>query len=148
MDGYGLVVGTTFSGVNTHVFGAAYLPTGTDTKQLEEQTSGCPIYTDRGTGLFDFDIVEQNFLYASKQFSTEPPSLQLDSNGKLTRIGQADSRGYDTVTFNTCSTTSQTCTIFSGQLSDPNAMLFGAGNWNGPQGMTWPQKTIFNVGIM
>ncbi|CAO0796738.1 unnamed protein product [Mucor circinelloides] len=148
LDGYGLVVGTTFAGVNTHVFGAAYLPTGTDTKQLEEQTSGCPIYTDRGTGLFDFDIVEQNFLYASKQFSTEPPSLQLDSNGKLTRIGQADSRGYDTVTFNTCSTTSQTCTVFSGQLSDPNAMLFGVGNWNGPQGMTWPEKTIFNIPVL
>ncbi|KAL0143548.1 hypothetical protein V8B55DRAFT_1572281 [Mucor lusitanicus] len=147
LDGYGLVVGTTFAGTNTHVFGAAYLPAGTDTKQLEEQTSGCPIYTDRGTGLFDFNVVEQNFLYASKQFSTEPPSLQLDANGKLTRIGQADSRGFDTVTFNTCST-AQTCTIFSGQLSDPNAMLYGVGNWNGPQGMTWPHKTIFNIPVL
>ncbi|CEP19796.1 hypothetical protein [Parasitella parasitica] len=110
LAGYGLIVGTNFAGINTHVFGAAYLPAGSDTSQIEEETSGCLVYTNRSTGIYDFAMVKQNSVYASQQFSEETPSLQLDANGKLTRIGVADSRGYDIITFNTCST-AQTCTI-------------------------------------
>ncbi|KAG1109583.1 hypothetical protein G6F42_015611 [Rhizopus arrhizus] len=70
----------------------------------------------------------------------------LDSNGKLTSTG-ASNGDFHIVTFNSCN--NGDCNPFPGQMSDPSAMLEGIGNWNGPQGMSWPSDgtLVFNIPI-
>lgn len=128
-----------------NLFGSAYLPEGTDTSKINQNSNGCGVYTDRGTGIFNFNEVNRNMLAASMEFSTYSPTLQLDANNQLTRIGatSVNSIPYDVITFNTCS--GGCSSLSTGTLSVPDAIFEAIGNWNGPTGMTWPSKLIINV---
>jgi hypothetical protein len=141
---YGLVVGTKYDGTDVHVHGAAFLPLGTDTSQASIQIldSGCAAYTNHSTGLFNFQQAYTNAVYSQYHFSKLAPSLQLDSTGKLSRVGSAVD-GFDIITLNTCN--DRDCPLFPGYLSHPSAWLFGEGNWNGPSGMSFPKTLIINV---
>lgn len=124
-----------------HVHGAIFLPEDADVSHVTELDDDCPIYNTRGTGIFSFNLVQANAIAASRQFSLMPPTLHLGSEGVLTRI--ADSiLGYDVITFGTC----QECT-YDSTFSSPDAIYFGIGNWNGPQGMSWPSNLVINVSL-
>lgn len=87
----------------------------------------------------NFTQVQLNAIATSQQLSLLPPTLQLNSEGQLTRIG-SNNFGYDVITFGSCST----CSYPEG-FSSPDAIYFGQGNWNGPQGMAWPSRLFINV---
>lgn len=137
---YGLIVGGESHISNVHVHGSVYVRSDTDLTQINELESGCGIYTDQGSGYLNFDQVNTNFLYASQKLSFLEPTLYLDANNKLTRIAD-NSLGYDVITFNTCTGGCNT----TAKLSVPDAIFNFIGNWNGPEGMSWPKKLIVNV---
>lgn len=132
---YGLVVGTLYNATDIHVHGAAYLPPGTDTSQssIEILDTGCSAYTNLSTGLLDFQQAYTNAEYSQIYYSELKPTMVLDSNGVLTTIANKTT-SFDVITFNTCN--DNDCPLYPGNLSDPTAMLYGRGNWNGPQGET------------
>ncbi|GAA5799146.1 hypothetical protein HPULCUR_004556 [Helicostylum pulchrum] len=143
LNGYGLVVGGNYNGGGNRVRGAIFLPAGTDTSTIQQLNSDCPIITDKGTGLLDFGQTYTNAVSASQKLSNFGPTILLSSSDKLTRI--SDKVGdFDVVTMNTCEFG---CTFHSGQLSDPTKMLYGIGNWNGPQDMSWPMALIVNIPV-
>lgn len=144
MDGYGLVLGSSNAKDNyddIHVHGAVYLPENANVGNVTEQGSGCSTSNTKGTGVFNFDKIQTNAIAASEQFSLVPPTLHLSSEGVLTRIADTI-LDYDVITFGTCNE----CTYDSG-FSSPDAIYFGIGNWNGPQGMSWPSRLIINVSL-
>lgn len=140
ISGYALVVGTSVHANQVRVKGAADVPAGT--QGLQETQGSCAIRTNGG--LYDFDQAQSNAIEASKTLASMKPTLMLDSNGKLTSTG-ASNDDFHIVTFKSCN--DGDCNPFPGQMSDPSAMLEGIGNWNGPQGMSWPSDgtLVFNV---
>lgn len=142
--GYALIVGKnnvdyTYSDV--HVHGAVFLPNNSNIGNVQQLDSVCSVYNDQGTGLMDFRMVQGNAVVASQEFSYMEPTLHLSSDGILTRIG-ASSTGFDVITFGTCKTCS-----YSDSFSSPDAIYYGIGNWNGPMGMSWPERLIINASI-
>lgn len=142
LEGYGLVVGGEVDARDVHVHGAIFLPAGSDTSGIQKLDNACPLSTDKGTGVFSFDQAHDNAIYASRKFANFAPSLLLDAEGKLSSVG-GQTEGFDVITFNNCN--NQQCDLHPGQMSDPRAMLFGQGNWNGPRDMSFPSKLILNV---
>lgn len=140
LSSYALVVGTSVHANQVRVKGAADVPAGT--QGLQETQSSCAIKSN--VGIYDFDQAQSNAIEASKTLASMKPTLILDSNGKLTSTG-ASSGDFHIVTFKSCN--NGDCNPFPGQMSDPSAMLEGIGNWNGPQGMSWPSDgtLVFNV---
>ncbi|KAI8068838.1 hypothetical protein BDF21DRAFT_425603, partial [Thamnidium elegans] len=141
LNGYGLVVGGFYNGGNNKVHGAIYLPAGTDTSTIQQLNNDCPIITDKGTGLVNFDQTYTNAVSASEKMSSLDPTHLLDNSGTLSRLSSSVGN-FDIITMDTCK---NGCTILDGQLSDPTNMLYGKGNWNGPQDMSWPEALIINV---
>lgn len=141
LNGYGLVVGRFYNGGNNTVHGAIFLPEGTDTSSIQQLNDDCPIYTDKGTGLLDFDQTYTNAVYASKKFSSLPPTLLLTSKDTLHTLSNP-AGDFQVITMNTCE---YGCAFYEEQLSYPVNMLYGDGNWNGPQGMSWPKTLIVNI---
>lgn len=144
LEGYGLVVGGKVEANDVHVHGAIFLPAGSDTSGIQKLDNACPMSTDKGTGVFSFDQAHDNAIYASRKFAKYTPSLLLNADGKLSSIG-GQSDGFDVITFNNCN--NEQCNLFPGKMSDPKAILFGQGNWNGPSGLSFPSKLIFNVSL-
>ncbi|EPB82022.1 hypothetical protein HMPREF1544_11226, partial [Mucor circinelloides 1006PhL] len=142
LSSYALVVGTSVHANQVRVKGAADVPAGT--QGLQETQSSCAIKSN--VGIYDFDQAQSNAIEASKTLASMKPTLMLDSNGKLTSTG-ASNGDFHIVTFNSCN--NGDCNPFPGQMSDPSAMLEGIGNWNGPQGMSWPSDgtLVFNIPI-
>lgn len=140
VSGYGLVVGGSVDADQIRVKGNVDVPEGTT--GLQETENSCSIYNNNG--IYDFDQAKSNAIAASKIFASLTPTLVLDSNGKLTSTG-ASNDDFQVVTFNSCN--DGDCSPFPGKMSDPSAMLEGVGNWNGPQGMSWPKDStlVFNV---
>lgn len=140
ISGYGLVVGGSVHADQVRVKGAGDVPFGSN--GLQETQNSCVI--NNNVGLYDFNQAKSNAISASKVFATMKPTLRLDSNGTLTFTG-ASNPDFHVVAFNSCN--DGNCTPFPDQMSDPSAMLEGIGNWNGPQGMSWPSDgtLVFNV---
>lgn len=137
---YGLVIGGEAHISNIHVHGSVYVRPDTDVRQIDVLDAGCSVITSTGTGAFDFDTINENFLYASKKLSELPPTLHLDKDNRLTRIGTND-LGHDVITFDTCV---GGCSS-DAQLSEDDVIFQFIGNWNGAVGMQWPEKLIINV---
>lgn len=141
LNGYGLVVGGQYDGENNQVRGATYLPDGTNISTIQQLDSDCPLVTDKGTGILNFDQAYTNAIEASKKLAGLSPTLILADNGNLSRISDPVSKS-DVVTMDTCK---NGCTFHTGQLSDPKRMLYGSDTWDGPQNMSWPSALVFNV---
>lgn len=142
--GYALIVGKNDVGYtydDVHVHGAVFLPSGTDKSNVQQLDGACPVYNDQGNGLMDFRMVQVNAVIASMKFSYMEPTLHLSSDGTLTRIGTS-STGFDVITFGTCNTCS-----YPADFSSPDAIYYGIGNWNGPMGISWPERLIINVSL-
>ncbi|KAI9486227.1 MAG: hypothetical protein EXX96DRAFT_626311 [Benjaminiella poitrasii] len=141
IESYGLVVGGSVDADGVRVRGNAEVPAGST--GLQETVNSCSI--NKGTtGLYDFDQAQENAISASQILAGLKPNLYLDSNGKLSKIGSATD-DFNVITFNTCN--DGDCKLYAGEMSDPSALLEGIGNWNGPQGMSWPSSGTLVLNI-
>lgn len=140
---YGLVVGGEFIGSDVHVHGSAFLPGDTDTDALEMLDTDCEAYTDKGTGLFDFDQAYKNAVNLQKVYAGLSPTMQLNSDATLTKLSDPV-LDFNVFTFDTCL---NGCTVNADSLSDPEAFLLGKGNWNGASGGSFPKNMIINASI-
>ena len=144
-DGIGLVVRGMTDTRDTHVHGDSLNAGGGDLNEIKELNiaDGCAVDSDLGTGAFDFDIAENAARRASLILAATQPNMHMAASGKVTDLGSGNSN-YKVFTFNTCH--GENCNV-GGALSDPNAILLGRGNYNGPRGDV-PSETdtvVFNV---
>ncbi|KAI9486218.1 MAG: hypothetical protein EXX96DRAFT_604411, partial [Benjaminiella poitrasii] len=140
IDSFGLVVGGSVDASDIRIRGNADVPNGSS--GLQETISSCKIA--QGSSNFDFDQAKNNAIKASKVLASMEPTLQLDSNGKLTSIGSSKD-GFNVLTLNTCN--GGNCNLFPGEMSDGSAFLEGKGNWNGAQGMSWPTDGTLVINV-
>ncbi|CDH53845.1 predicted protein [Lichtheimia corymbifera JMRC:FSU:9682] len=138
----GLVVGGDSTTSNTHLRGDNLIAGNGDAGQYDQQLAGCRVYTDEGTGHFDFpqSIQEANDL--SQQLASLPANRVLDPGGVVTALAGGDNGGIHVFQLNTCGT------VYCGS-STPDEIFFGNGNWNGPSGdvPAYTDTVIFNVPV-
>ncbi|KAI8060775.1 hypothetical protein BC940DRAFT_337333 [Gongronella butleri] len=149
LGGYGLVVRGTVVTEETDVHGQAFLAGGGSVTEVKEQEAGCEVVTDRGTGSVDFDAFETYLMQLSQIAANIPPNLKLDENGVLQGASAGDSStGVHVLTFDTCN--DNDCPLYPGSLSSAALPILGTGNWNGPQGMAFPDHDVlvFNVPVL
>lgn len=132
---------------NTDVHGTGLIGGGGDLSQLKELEADCYISGQEGTGVFDFVAVEDAAVALNKKYFEHPPTLKLGQNGAVQRLAPTDN-GIEYATFNSCDN-SACANIWPGQMSVPDNIFFGQGNWNGVQGGTPDPNTtyVFNVSI-
>ena len=145
LNSYGLVVGGRIDTFNTHVHGSAYISNGGTTEEVLQLDEGCFVTSEKGTGIFDFALVKDLLQSSSQDFANHPPTVILESDGTITELRDNQLGLYEIFTFHTCSTAS--CSADKDIESDPSAIFFNIGNWNGVQGSEIdPKKTyVFNV---
>ncbi|KAI8072241.1 uncharacterized protein B0P05DRAFT_549442 [Gilbertella persicaria] len=141
VKGYALVVDGKVDASDVRVKGAAQVPSGTT--GLQETAGSCKI-NQGGKGIYDFNEARKNALAASEILAGMKPNMVLNSDGKLSSIGSSTD-GFHVLTFSTCN--DGKCNPFPGDMSDPSALLQGKGNWNGPQGMSWPKSGTLLLNI-
>ncbi|KAG2216575.1 hypothetical protein INT45_001700 [Circinella minor] len=148
LDGIGLVVGGVTDTVDTRVHGDSVHAGGGDLSEIRELDygQGCNIYDDIGTGVMDFDVAENAAIDASIMLASMTPNMYIDSEGRITDLGNGGSSKYKVFTFNTCN--DGDCNV-GGILSDPSAILFGQGNFNGPTGDVpgFQDTVVFNIPV-
>lgn len=130
---------------NTHVHGSAYVASGGTTEEVLQLDEGCFVTSEKGTGIFDFALVKDLLQSSSQDFANHPPTVILETDGTITELRDNQIGLYEIFTFHTCSTAS--CSADRDIESDPSAIFFNTGNWNGVQGSEIdPKKTyVFNV---
>lgn len=145
-NSYGLVVGGIIDTFNTHVHGNAFLNSGGTIEEVIELDAGCFVTDQLGTGNFDFDLVKEMTIKSNQEFANLNPTLILETDGSLTEL-RDEIANYEIITFHSCN--GVLCSSYPTVESDPSAILFGEGNWNGIQGSEIdPDKTyVLNVSI-
>lgn len=108
---------------------------------------GCFVTDQLGTGNFDFELVKQMTIKSNQEFAELQPTIVLESDGSLTELREGQLPLYEIITFHSCN--GVLCSSYQDIESDPSAILFGQGNWNGVQGSEIdPDKTyVLNVGV-
>ncbi|GAA5799145.1 hypothetical protein HPULCUR_004555 [Helicostylum pulchrum] len=89
-----------YNGGSNTVHGEIFLPEETDTYSIQRLNDDCPINTEKGTGLLNFDQTYTNAVYASEEFSRLPPTL-LTSEDTLHTLGNP-AGNFQIITMNTC----------------------------------------------
>ncbi|KAK4514243.1 uncharacterized protein ATC70_001832 [Mucor velutinosus] len=145
LDSYGLVVGGHIDTFNTHVHGSAYIAGGGSTEEILQLDDGCFVTSEKDTGIFDFALVKDLLQLSSQNFANHPATVILESDDTITELRDHQLALYEVFTFHTCSTAS--CSADRDTESDPNAIFFNIGNWNGVQGTELnPAKTyVLNI---
>ncbi|KAI9495721.1 hypothetical protein BDB00DRAFT_927324 [Zychaea mexicana] len=145
VDRFGLVIGGEVDTYDTRIRGSVFyqsVSVSADLRLLSEG-EGCSLFTDSSP--VDFDVVESVSIVASLLLSSLTPNVQLNADGTVNVLDSSSTR-YSIFTFNTCSS----CDL-QGTLSDPSAIFFNQGNWNGPQG-GWSQGddelVVFNIPVL
>jgi len=130
---------------NTHVHGNAFLNSGGTTEEVIELDAGCFVTDQAGTGNFDFDLVKKIATNSNQDFASLQPTVVLEPDGSLTELREGQLANYEILTFHSCS--GVLCSSYPDIESDPSAIFFGQGNWNGVQGSDIdPDKTyVLNV---
>ncbi|KAK4517597.1 uncharacterized protein ATC70_000937 [Mucor velutinosus] len=146
-NSYNLVVGGIVDTFNTHVHGNAFLNLGGTIEEVLELDAGCFVTDQLGTGNFDFDIVKQMSIKSNQDFATLQPTIVLESDGSLTELREGQLANYEIITFHSCN--GVLCSSYPDIESDPFAILFRQGNWNGIQGSEIdPDKTyVLNIPV-
>ncbi|KAL9546583.1 hypothetical protein MBANPS3_006590 [Mucor bainieri] len=146
-NSYGLVVGGIVDTFNTHVHGNAFLNSGGTVEEVLELDVGCFVTDQLGTGNFDFDIVRQMTIKSNQEFASLQPTVVLETDGSLTELREGQLANYEIITFHSCNDV--LCSSYPEIESDPSAILFGQGNWNGIQGSEIdPDKTyVLNIPV-
>lgn len=137
---YSLVVGGHIDAYLVSVNGDGYIAGGGDINRVTETVADCTLHINDGTGMLNFTLVELALVRASQKLANMIPTDKLESNGSITSLGDHISANtsprYRVFTMNTCQNSlppSYNCSdIPSNSLSDPSAMFFGKGAWNGP----------------
>lgn len=124
--------------------GHAFLPKDSATDKVTTQAE-CQVYTNEGTGHFNFEQVQQGALTASARLAKIQTNMRMDANGQVTELPSSPSN-YKVFTFDTCN-----CNVAaSEQLSDPAGIFESNGQWTGPQGWS-PAPTdtvVFNASFL
>ncbi|KAF1807746.1 hypothetical protein FB192DRAFT_1454682 [Mucor lusitanicus] len=146
-NSYGLVVGGIVDTFNTHVHGNAFLNSGGTIEEVLELDVGCFVTDQLGTGNFDFDVVRQMSIKSNQDFASLQPTIVLEPDGSLTELREGQLANYEIITFHSCN--GIPCSAYPDIESDPSAILFGQGNWNGIQGSEIdPDKTyVLNIPV-
>ncbi|KAL7335318.1 hypothetical protein PS15p_200810 [Mucor circinelloides] len=146
-NSYGLVVKGIVDTFNTHVHGNAFLNSGGTTEEVIELDVGCFVTDQAGTGNFDFDLVKKIAINSNQDFASLQPTVVLEPDGSLTELREGQLANYEILTFHSCS--GLLCSSYSEIESDPSAIFFGQGNWNGVQGSEIdPDKTyVLNIPV-
>ncbi|GAN08449.1 hypothetical protein MAM1_0205d07961 [Mucor ambiguus] len=147
-NSYGLVVGGIVDTFNTHVHGNAFLNLGGTIEEVLEMDNGCFVTDQLGTGNFNFDIVRQMSIKSNQDFAALQPTVVLEPDGSLTELREGQLANYEIITFHSCS--GAICSSYPEIESDPSAIFFGQGNWNGIQGSEIdPDKTyVLNIPVV
>jgi hypothetical protein len=120
------------------------VPPETDESKIDLLDKDCGIISNATAGAFNFEQVYTNSAHNNVYLSGLEPTLLLDAEGRLSRIRESEME-YDVLSFATCN--GGYCEIYADEMSVPNQMLYGIGNWNGPQGMNFPSNLILNVSV-
>ncbi|CAO0790500.1 unnamed protein product [Mucor circinelloides] len=146
-NSYGLVVKGIVDTFNTHVHGNAFLNSGGTTEEVIELDAGCFVTDQAGTGNFDFDLVKKIATNSNQDFASLQPTVVLEPDGSLTELREGQLANYEILTFHSCS--GVLCSSYPDIESDPSAIFFGQGNWNGVQGSDIdPDKTyVLNIPV-
>lgn len=156
---YSLVVGGQIKTRIVSVNGNGYIAGGGDIDRVEETVANCTLHTDDGTGIFNFTQVEQALVHASQKLAKMMPTRRLESNGLIKPVADDMSAHprYRVFTMNTCQGSPPSCNCSDlpyDSLSDPSAILFGKGTWNGPSNISHTGEpdnqstTVINVSIL
>ncbi|KAL9549220.1 hypothetical protein MBANPS3_005303 [Mucor bainieri] len=147
LNSYGLVVGGITTTSNTQVHGSAFLSQGGTVDEVKQQNSGCYVTADEGTGIFDFALVKELAITSSEDFERLTPTAILNADGTITYLRDGLEL-YEVIDFHSCA--GPICSQTPAVESDPDAILFNKGNWNGVQGSVIdPAKTyVWNVPVL
>ncbi|KAL9542977.1 hypothetical protein MBANPS3_008341 [Mucor bainieri] len=147
LNSYGLVVGGKIDTFNTHVHGSAYIAGGGTTEEILQLDGGCFVTEEKGTGIFDFAMVKDLLQTSSQDFANHPATVILETDGTVTELRDNQLALYEIFTFHTCSTAS--CSADRETESDPDAIFFNIGNWNGVQGseLNREKTYVFNIPV-
>ncbi|KAI8146473.1 hypothetical protein BJV82DRAFT_703854 [Fennellomyces sp. T-0311] len=139
---FGFVVGGDVDTYDTKIRGSAYsLYKNSELKMLSTD-EGCEMYNT--TIPVDFPQVERASISASLNLASTEPNLKLHADGRVEVLEETNSM-FKIFTFDSCSG----CEV-NGILSDPSAIFFNTGNWNGPQNWTpGPNDVVvFNIPVL
>ncbi|KAL9551544.1 hypothetical protein MBANPS3_004213 [Mucor bainieri] len=146
LNAYGLVVGGTVNTYNTQVHGSAFINGGGNIDQIKQLNAGCVVTDKRGTGLFDFTVVEQLLVETSEDFATYPPTLVLSNDGTVKELRQNVLDYYEIITFHSCE--QAICSLYTDLESQIDSIFLGSGNWNGIKSAVNPDKAyVFNIPV-
>ncbi|KAI8643158.1 hypothetical protein BD408DRAFT_415365 [Parasitella parasitica] len=148
LNSYGLVVGGITTTTNTQVHGSAYLSMGGTVNEVKELEGGCIVTDELGTGIFDFKQVKEMAIVSNADFAHFTPTAILNPDGTITYTRGDELTLYEIFGFHSCA--GQICSQYTSLESDPSAIFFGEGNWNGVQGSTIdPLKTyVMNIPVL
>ncbi|CDH60527.1 predicted protein [Lichtheimia corymbifera JMRC:FSU:9682] len=141
----GLVVGGDSTTSNTHLRGDNLIAGNGDAGQYDQQLAGCRVYTDEGTGHFDFQRSYSDADTLSRTMASLSADSVLSEGGAVTKSATVDNAPFRVFKMNTCDGSCPTTEV----LSYPDEMLFGNGNWNGPSGdvPTSDETVIINIPV-
>lgn len=80
---------------------------------------------------FPFADIRDDFLYLSQKMASSQPDLVLSSDNALTYSPDISTNCYHTISLYACGETGADCIVGKNQ-SSPLSILYGQGNWNGP----------------
>lgn len=106
---------------------------------------GCYVTDQEGTGIFNFEEIEDLLLTTSQEFALFNPTEILSESSELTEL-RGELSNYEVLTFHTCD--SDVCSSNVNTESYPNKLFFAEPNWNGVQGPVQLDKSktyILNV---
>ncbi|KAG2171652.1 hypothetical protein INT44_008822 [Umbelopsis vinacea] len=126
-DNLALAVGGNIISTDTKVHGHWWAAGSGAAIQLNENCNS-PAKVDSP---FPFSGVLSDLLSISERLSTQKPDLLLAEDGDLTLFDDISTNCYHIMTLSPCRRDPLVCFLL-GQLSSPKAILFGIGNWNGP----------------
>ncbi|KAI8146472.1 hypothetical protein BJV82DRAFT_598680 [Fennellomyces sp. T-0311] len=141
---YALVVQGLTNTTDTDVHGSSFHAGGGTIDEIHEEDPPCEVYSDKGTGRFDFRTAEEGAIDISELLAMSIPNHVLTNSGELTSLG-GDSQ-IRVFTFNTCN--NRNCPV-DGALSDPAGIFFNDGNFNGPSGdvPSEDETIVFNIPV-
>ncbi|KAI9277328.1 hypothetical protein BC943DRAFT_364290 [Umbelopsis sp. AD052] len=95
---------------------------------------------------FPFSDVLSDLLAMNERLATQTPDLFLSETGELTYNDNNSTNCYHVMTLAPCQRNPLNC-LFLGQLSSPKAILFGIGNWNGPNKPYPSDGKVVNINV-
>lgn len=146
---YGVVVAGPVPATDIKINGDAYLGNGTAHGVSVLQPS-CNVTITNGTGDLDFEALQYVAMNVSYYLANQSPTMVLDGEGNLSYIlndtNITSNNPYNSIKFDSCSQPGQ-CGVSEDGASNPQAIFFANGTWNGSQGESFPIDRPFVLNV-